>query len=227
MIFFDSIYLGDFMFMDYNELKTFVINGLFVYKDNGIEAFLNYLDSCEFINNIVDFINISEDISDNDIKYNVNFIDNYIGTMISQLTYNTNSKKTRYNILKYLLMTNSSIISEFLYSLLDINRMIIAKEENLDLKLKSKLVYKGKNQDILNDDIHKVDCKLDYYVYNGAMFVGLFNLNCYGYFMRDNNNFYNAAKSLEKNLEINDSDKIFVLKKLQQYNRDYIKKLQA
>lgn len=225
MIFFDSIYLGDFMFMDYNKLKQFVINGLIVYKDSGIESFLNYLDSCEFINNIIDFINISEDINDNEIKYNVNFIDNYIGTMISQLTYTINSRKTKYNILKYLLMTNSSIIPEFLYSLLDINRMIIAKEEDLDLKLKSKLVYKGKNQDSLNDDIHKVDCKLDYYVYNGEMFIGLFNLNCYGYLMRDNNNFYNAAKSLEKTIEIKDTDKIFVLKKLQQYNRDYIKKL--
>lgn len=225
MIFFDSIYLGDFMFMDYNELKKFVINGLFAYKDNGIEAFINYLDSCQFVNNIMDFINISEDINDNIIKYNVNFVDNYIGTMISELTYNTNSRKTRYNILKYLLMINPSIIPEFLYSLLDINRMIIAKEEDLDLIVKSKLISKGNCIDNLNDDINKIDCNLDYYVYNRQKLIGLFNLNCYGYLACDNTNFSDVAKSLEKTIEIKDADKKFVLNKLQQYNRDYIKKL--
>ena len=226
MIFFDSIYFGDFMFIDFNELKRFVTDGLNMYKDGGIKAFINYLKSCTFFNNIISLINISEELEDNGIiKYNLCFCDNYIGTMVSQLSYNTKKENTKYSILKYLLLTNKITIFNFLYSLLDINNAIIKKENNLDLVVKSKLIFKGNNIDSLSDDINRVDCKLAYSVYNKETLIGLFNLNCYGYLTNDN---IDRANLLEKNIVTkDDSDKKFLLRKMKQYNQYYIKRLQA
>ena len=109
--------------------------------------------------------------------------------------------------------------------MLDINNAIIKKENNLDLVVKSKLIFKGNNIDSLSDDINRVDCKLAYSVYNKETLIGLFNLNCYGYLNNDN---IDRANLLEKNIVTKDDlDKKFLLRKMKQYNQYYIKRLQA
>ena len=202
------------MYINYYELRNFVCKLFDKYIENDIKSIFEMLDSCSFIDIIVDSIVIQCDNN----NYNLYFATNYLGTMRSDLEYDINIPKTKMSILKYLIARDHNVFLNFLSGLLNINISKLNNDGNPNLTIFS--IMKSRSDEIIDvgNNLCSIECITDNQVYNGSILIGEYSYNgpFYIYKNRDYSN-----NPVDRTIEVN--DKSLVISELYNYNNNYFK----
>lgn len=198
------------MYINYYELKKLVIELFEKYNSNDIKGLFNCIDKCLFLESILNNVEI---LVDND-TYNLFFTDNYIGSMKSDLYYDTKNNKTKLNILKYILYKEPNLVLNLLTDLININNYILKNDDNASIKIKRD-VSNVEDLEELNQNISKINCDIYYHIYSDSILVGAFKYN--GYFYISNSD----SIKLDDDIEI--QDKNILLNDMYYYNNLYLK----
>lgn len=202
------------MYINYYELRKFVCKLFDKYMENDTKSIFEMLDSCSFLDIIVDSIVIQRE-NDN---YNLYFSTNCIGTMRSDLEYDINISKTKMSILKYLVATDHNKFLNFLSSLLNINVSKLNNDDDTCLSIVS--IMKSRSDEIIDvrNNLCAFECITDNQVYDDFILIGEYSYNgpFYTYKNRDYSN-----NPVDRTIEVN--DKSLVISELYNYNNNFFK----
>lgn len=200
------------MYINYNELIKLVID-LNTIKNNSIKEVFDYIDKSNYLDNILNSIEI---LVDND-KYNLFFMDNYVGTISSDLYYNINDNRTKKFMLKYILYKNPNLIVDILYNLININTYALERDNNANIKVKRQMLSISNKFEKVDNNICKTNGKVYYYIFNNNQLIGMFSYIGNYYTSRD--------KSVKFVDTVKINNKEFVLNNIRYYNESYFKKI--
>lgn len=200
------------MYINYNELIKLVID-LNTIKNNDIKEVFDYIDKSNYLDNILNSIDITVK---NDV-YSIFFMGNYIGELSSDLYYNTNNNRSKKFMLKYILYKNPNLIVDILYNLININTYNLKHDKNVNIKVKRKIFSINNEFEQINSNICKTNGKMYYYIYNSDQLIGMFRYIGNYYTDRD------KTVKFDDNIKINNKE--FVLNNMRYYNDSYFKSI--
>ena len=200
------------MYINYNELIKLVID-LNTIKNNDIKEVFDYIDKSNYLDNILNSIEI---LVDND-TYNLFFLGNYVGSISSDMYYNINNNRTKKYILKYILYRNPNVIIDILYSLININCYLLEHDNNANITIKRTVFSINNEFEQINSNICKTNGKIYYYIYNNSELIGMFSYS--------GNYYTNIDKSVKLKDNVRISNKEIVLNNMKHYNDTYFKNI--